>query len=72
MPFSAPSHLKNAEGSFVKVRVLARQPFGTLRLASADRGDDNRGDEGSGVVEIGIAFGQEMDPGQLAWFTLCV
>lgn len=38
----------------------------------ADLGDNDRGDEGSDAVEIGIAFGQEMDRGQLAWFTLCV
>ena len=49
-----------------------RQPFGTLRWASADRGNDDGGDEGSAAVEINIAFGQEIDRGQLAWLTLCV
>jgi hypothetical protein len=72
MAFLALSHVKNAEGKSVNVQVLTRQPFGTLWLTSADRGDDDGGDEGSGTVEIGIAFGQETDRGQLAWFTLCV
>ena len=35
-----------------------------LLRASADWGDDDGGDEGSAPVEIGIAFGQDMDRGE--------
>jgi len=39
----------------------------TLRLASSDRGDDDRSDEGSPVVEIGVAFGQYMHRGEVVF-----
>jgi len=36
-----------------------------LRQASADRSDGDGNDEGSGVVEIGISFGHDVDRGEI-------
>ena len=54
-------------GQNLKTGGYQRIQQSTLRLASADRGDNDGGDVRSGSVEIGIAFGQDVDRGKVVF-----